>query len=310
MIPNPEWRARNYKKQRPYAGAQYRKAGERLDPAQFQKARDAALVAAQDAFGDRFEIIPGERNITIGAKLEQPGLSPQQLALSQLQKRNTIEGGRENVRTYELTPDDINIALVKGAELGIFDNASINRIISGGGVDITNWADKVRQRKFGETGQEFGSGIDVVTGGPIVGADIDKGHIFAGNKHEHMRNFPENTRAEYKYDNRAFGDAEGTALEQRVDNRLYGPGVKGAAFAVGQQNIGSTRMAALVDNAKTKGGKIQDAPLRKAIAAEVRPDIDELDAMLVKQRIVDSLPFEKQGPAMLALGMVEPSDIL
>ena len=201
-------------------GTKFGKAGEAVDPTKRRRIYDAALIAAKDAFGDRYEIIENNGRIDLGAKLDMPGLSPQQYAISQILKADKVASGNEFNRSYNLEPDGTHAALLQGAQFGIFGKPTINKIIGGGGAETGRWADKVVQEKFAQTGQEMGSGIDSITGGYLASDDYDMGHIYAGKNYAKKKSFPCNTRVESKHENSGYQNYEGDELLDLAERRL------------------------------------------------------------------------------------------
>ena len=305
------WQDRNRKSGMTFAGPKYRMAGKALDPEERTRIFDSAVIAAQDAFGDRFElnIDPKRQRITVGKKLDLPGLSPLQQAANELLKRDQILRGDEFNRSYETTPSSLNSALIEAAQYGMIPKGSIDAVISGGGVPINEWADKVIFEKFGQTGQEMGSGIDVMHGGPVFTDDVDKGHIYAGEKYPHKAHMPRNTRVESKSENRGYQDFEGEALLDTIDNRLYGIKDTSAAYRLGRQGMPDIEYQELRERYPRRAGGYNESAIAREVAERGTREINELEATLKAQMIVDSVPFEQQGAVMKALGMVAPGDI-
>ena len=281
-----------------YKSGTYRKAGQALDPAALKKVHDDAFIAAHDAFGDRYDIVDDGVTISLGAKKDMPGLSPQQYAISQILKEHAVKTGHEFDRAHNLTPDYVHAALLAGAQHGVFGKPAISKIIGGGGVDINSWADPVIQRKFAETGQEMASGIDSVTGGYLASDDYDMGHIYAGNAYKNKKSFPRNTRVESKHENRAYQADEGDALLGRVERRL-----DKTAISLGKALSNLQQRQAIAEASKTKGGKVQRAKLNRAYSELGQTRVEELQDMIAKQSILERVPPELQEQVMLELGM-------
>ena len=207
---------------------------------------------------------------------------------------------------YELTPSSLNKTLVEAAQLGIIDKPSINRIIGGGGVQTAAWDDAVLQAKFGQTGQEMASGIDVLTGGPVYTDAYDMGHIYASKPHPHKKHMPRNTRVESKHENRGYQDFEGEALLSVIDNRL-----KDTAIAIGREKA-SREQIADIENRNVRGpqARINQAGVDREFRDIGQERVNELDSILSAQMVIDSMPPEQRTKAMLALGMVTPDQVL
>jgi hypothetical protein len=293
-------------KSKNYAGSQFRKAGEALDPTKRQQVYDDALVAAKDAFGDRYEIIENNGRIELGAKLDMPGLSPQQYAISQIMKADKVASGNEFNRSYNLEPDSINAALLAGAQFGIFGKPTIGKIISGGGAETGRWADKVVQEKFAQTGQEMGSGIDSITGGYLASDDYDMGHIYAGNNYAKKKSHPRNTRVESKHENRGYQNYEGDQLLDVTERRLYG----GTAIKLGKQGSTLDQRQRIAAEARMRNGRINRAALDRAYSDLGTSKINKLQDMLALQSVLDRVPVEQQAQVMIDLGMATADQIL
>ncbi len=293
-------------KSKNYAGSQFRKAGEALDPVKRQQVYDAALVAAKDAFGDRYEIIENNGRIDLGAKLDMPGLSPQQYAISQIMKADKVASGNEFNRSYNLEPDSINAALLQGAQFGIFGKPTIGKIIGGGGAETGRWADKVVQEKFAQTGQEMGSGVDSITGAYLASDDYDMGHIYAGNNYAKKKSHPRNTRVESKHENRGYQNYEGDQLLDVTERRLYG----GTAIKLGKQGSTLDQRQRIAAEARMRNGRINKAALDRAYSELGTPRIHDLQDMLAMQSVLDRVPPEQQAQVMIDLGMATADQIL